>query len=312
LARHLNCGVGVALVFLTLGSTAQGQVDDRLEAYTGRNATGYLAPLVDAFRSNLNSGLFHSAYVPVNGFHVGLEVNIMSTFFGDDSRTFLATTEAGFQPETTVKAPTVIGDKDAVIVDGDANTMFAFPGGFDVDNIYFSCPQITVGSWKGTELVGRLILFDTGIADLGRLSVWGGGIRHSLSQYIARLKPVDLAIAAYWQDADMVNDDDEKVIDSRLSTISLQSGMRLNGFYPYLGVSVNWWKMDLTYGFDEDPDTAPSQVGFRTDGDFQMTLGVSYQVGFVAAYGEYNLARQDTVAAGLSVNFPFSNRSVTQ
>jgi hypothetical protein len=43
-----------------------------------------------------------------------------------------------------------------------------------------------------------------------------------------------------------------------------------------------------------------------------MTLGVSYQVGFVAAYGEYNLARQDTVAAGLSVNFPFSNRSVTQ
>ncbi|HEX5133300.1 MAG TPA: DUF6588 family protein [Candidatus Krumholzibacteria bacterium] len=295
-----------------LATPALGQVDNRLEAYTGRNATGYLAPLVDAFRSNLNSGLFHTADVPVNGFHARLDLNVMSTFFGEDSRTFLATTEAGFSPEQTVRAPTVVGPTDAVVVDGDASTKFAFPGGFNVDNMYFSAPQLTVGGWKGTEAMGRLIIYDTGSSELGRLNVWGVGLRHSLSQYAHGLDPVDLALAGYWQNAELKNTDDQRVIDARLATLSLQSGVPLGSFYPYAGLSVGWWEMDVHYGFDEVVSADPQVVEFRTNGDFQMTLGVSYQVGFIAAYGEYNFAAQNTVAAGLSVNFPFSNRSVTQ
>jgi hypothetical protein len=286
-------------------------VDDRLEAYTGRNATGYLAPLVDAFRSNLNSGLFHSAAIPADGFHVSLEFNVMSTFFGEDSRTFLATTEGGFQPETQARAPTVIGDVNAVKVTGAASTQYAFPGGFNVDNMYFTCPQITVGAWKGTEAVGRLILFDTGISELGRLSVWGGGIRHSISQHVTRLHPFDLAIAGYWQSAGLKNDDGQQVIDARLTTFSLQSGVYWNSFCPYAGLSVNWWNMDVRYRFDE-AGLEPIALNFTSDAELQMTLGVSYQAGFLAAYGEYNVAQQNTVAAGLSVSFPFSSRSVPQ
>ena len=300
------------MVILVLAVPARGQVEDRLEAYTGRNATGYLAPLVDAFRSNLNSGLFHTAHVPVSGFHAGIEFNIMSTFFGEDSRTFLATTENGFSPEMTVEAPTVVGGTESVTVTGDASLKYTFPGGFNVDNMYFSCPQVTVGSWKGTEAIGRLILFDTGASDLGRLSVWGAGVRHNLSQYMVRLHPVDLAIAGYWQDAEVQNEDDQEVIDARLATVSLQSGIPVGSFYPYAGLSVNWWRMHVRYEFDDLGTTAPVDLSFVTSGDLQMTLGVSYRVGFLAAYGEYNLAEQNTVAAGLSVNFPFSNRSVTQ
>ncbi len=312
MARHRPCSVGVALLCLALAAPASGQVDDRLEAYTGRNARGYLAPLVDAFRSNLNSGLFHSACVPVSGFHASLEVNVMSTFFGADSRTFLATTEEGFLPEQTVEAPTVVGGTDAVIVEGDASTKFAFPGGFDVDNIYFSCPQLTVGSWRGTEALGRFILFDTGVSELGRLSVWGAGLRHSLSQYTLRLHPVDLALAGYWQSAGLENANGHEVIDARLATVSLQSGMPAGSFYPYAGLSVNWWRMDVRYRFEDAGGLDPVNLSFRTNADLQLTLGVSYRVAFVAAYGEYNLADQNAVAAGLSVNFPFSNRSVTQ
>jgi hypothetical protein len=300
------------MVLLGLASPALGQVDNRLEAYTGRNATGYLAPLVDAFRSNLNSGLFHTAVVPAGGFHAGLEFNVMSTFFGEDSRTFMATTEAGFSPETRVRVPTVVGATDAVIVDGDASTKFAFPGGFDVNNMYFSVPQVTLGTWKGTEAMGRLIVLSTGVSELGRLSVWGVGVRHSLSQYTTRLHPVDLALGGYWQDTGLKNEDDYQVIDAHLATVQLQSGMSLGAFYPYLGLSVSWWRMDVRYGFDPAVGSNPATVKFRATGDIQMTMGVSYQVGFVAAYGEYNLAGQDTVAAGLSVGFPFSSRSESQ
>jgi hypothetical protein len=311
LSSHRLCSVGVALVCLTLAGNASGQdqVDDRLEAYTGRNAAGYLAPLVDAFRSNLNSGLFHTAYIPVRGFHAGLEFNAMSTFFGEDSRSFVATTEGGFQPEMQARAPTVVGDVNAVVVTGAASTQYAFPGGFNVDNMYFTCPQITVGAWKGTEALGRLILFDTGISELGRLSVWGGGIRHSLSQYAASLHPLDLAIAGYWQVAGLRNDDGQEVIDARLATISMQSGAQLGPIYPYAGLSVNWWKMDVRYRFDE-PGFEPVELDFTSDAELQMTLGASYRVGFVAAYGEYNFARENTVAVGFSMNFPFNDRSV--
>jgi len=306
-------GIAVAVLLLLVSVRAHGQdqVDDRLEAYTGRNATGYLAPLVDAFRSNLNSGLFHSAAIPSGGFHAGFEVNVMSTFFGQDSRWFTATTEGDFLPETQVQAPTVIGDVNAVTVTGDASTQYSFPGGFNVDNMYFTCPQITVGAWKGTEVVGRLILFDTGISELGRLSVWGGGIRHSLSQYVRSLHPLDLAIAGYWQTAGLRNDQDQQVIEARLATVSLQSGIPWGSVYPYAGLSVNWWRMDLHYRFDEE-GVDPIELDFTSNAELQLTLGVSYQTGLLGLYGEYNFARQNTVAAGVSVSFHSNSRSVPQ
>jgi len=310
LARQRPGSVGVVLVCMALAGPANAQVDDRLEAYTGRNATGYMAPLVDGFRSNLNSGLFHSARIP-SGFSISLEFNVAVTLFSEASRTFLATTEGGFEPETTVKAPTVVGDPDAVYVTGDSALVFAFPGGFDVDHMYLSCPQLRVGSWKGSEVVGRLILYDTGSTEVGRLGVWGVGVRHSVSQYFTQLAPVDVALAAMWQHAELHNDDDQDVLDSELATLAVHSGMALGSMYPYAGLSISWYSMAIRYRFD-DIDVEPVELDFSSNADLQLTLGVSYRIGFVAAYGEYNVASEHSVAAGLSVQFPFSNRSVTQ
>ncbi len=310
MTRQRPGSVGVVLVWIALAAPASAQVDDRLEAYTGRNATGYMAPLVDGFRSNLNSGLFHSARI-ADGFNISLEFNVTVTLFSEESRTFLATTEGGFQPETTVRAPTVVGDPDAVYVEGDSALVFAFPGGFDVDHMYLSCPQVRVGTWKGTEVVGRLILYDTGSIEVGRLGVWGAGVRHSVSQYFPKLAPVDVALAAMWQHAELHNDDDQDVLDSELATVAVHSGVALGSMVPYAGVSISWYSMAIRYRFD-DIDVEPVELDFSSNADLQLTLGVSYQVGFVAAYGEYNVASEHSVAAGLSIQFPFSNRSVTQ
>lgn len=299
-------------MYLGLAGAARAQVDERLEAYTGRNATGYMAPLVDGFRSNLNSGLFHNALVTPSGFHVSLEFSVMSTFFGEDSRQFLATTENGFSPQTTVLAPTVVGDGNAVYVEGDSALEYAFPGGFDVDNMYLSCPQLRLGSWKGTEAVGRLILYDTGSTEVGRLGVWGAGIRHSVSQYFPGIAPVDVSVAAMWQHAELKNDNDQNVLDSELATVAVHSGVPLGSMYPYAGLSVAWSTMAIRYRFDDIAGAGPLQLDFSSNADLQLTLGVSYQVAFVAAYGEYNVASENSLAAGLSVQFPFSNRSVTQ
>lgn len=305
----LRFGVGVALLVLAWAGTARAQVDERLAAYTGRNAKGYLEPLVDAFRSNLNAALFHSAYVPPKGFYVSLEVNAMGTFFDETSRTFLATTEGNFLPEQTVEAPTVVGDNDAVYVDGNGGTRFAFPGGFDVDNIWFACPQVRIGSWKGTEALGRFIFYDTGVSELGGLTVWGVGVRHSISQYIERVRPIDLALAVNWQDAQLENEGSQEVLQARIFSAGIHSGVALGGMYPYAGLSADWYEMDIRYQFEQDSTLEPIELDYRYDVEFQLTLGIAYQLGGIAAYGEYSLADQSCLAGGLCVTFPFNSRS---
>lgn len=307
MARHQTSSVGVFL-FCVGALAAPASAQSPLEAYTGRNASGYLAPLVDAFRSNLNSGLFHSARVESNGFHVSLEFTGMMTNFDEQSRSFMAVTE-GFDPQRRVPAPTIVGDTDAVFVTGNASTVYAFPGGFDVSDWYLSAPQLRIGNWKGTEAVARAIFYDTGNEDVGSLGVWGFGARHSISQYFSRIVPVDLAVAGMWQHAQLHTKTGLDIVDSDLYTVALHSGVALGDLYPYLGLAIDWYRFGVHY---EISGIEPIDLQFDANAGFQLTLGASYRVGFVAAFGEYNFADQNTLAAGLSVNYPFSSRSVTQ
>ena len=307
MAKHRSSSVG-AFLFCVLATTAPASAQNLLEAYNGPNASGYLAPLVDAFRSNLNSGLFNTARIEPNGFHVSLEFVGMTTSFDESSRSFMARTNQGVN-DKYVRAPTIVGDTHAVLTDGYASTVYAFPGGFDVSNWYLSAPQLRIGNWKGTEAMARAIFYNTGNDEIGSLGVWGGGIRHSISQYLPGIAPLDIAVAGMWQHARLHTSQDLDIVNSNLYTVALHTGMAMGPLYPYAGVAVDWYRFGVHYeidGFD------PVNLEYKADQDFQLTLGASYRVGFVAAYGEYNFAAQNTLAAGLSVNFPFSSRSVTQ
>jgi hypothetical protein len=307
-----NHRIGVAaLVITALAVTADAQVNERLASYTGRNAEGYLSPLVRAFQANLNTALFHSADIPPHGFHVTLEMTAMGTFFDEESRSFSATTEGDFLPEQTVDAPTVVGNNDAVFVDGVSGTQFAFPGGFDVDHVYYACPQIRVGSFRGTEALGRLMFYDTGVLELGDVSVWGVGLRHDIAQYLQFMNPIDLAVAVTWQNAKLEDGQGNSVIDAGVLSAGLQSGLDLAGMYPYLGLSMSWFDMGVHYKFDEDFGLEPIQMDFEYDASLQLTFGMAYRVGGLAVYGEYSVANQDALAAGLSVTFPFNSGSAT-
>jgi len=291
-----------------MATAAPSLAQNPLQAYTGRNASGYMAPLVDAFRSNLNAGLFNTARVEPGGFHVSLELVGMATFFDEASRSFMAKTDQGVE-DKWVRVPTIIGPPEAVFTEGYASTVYAFPGGFDVNDWYLSAPQLRIGNWKGTEAMARAIFYNTGNDDIGSLGVWGGGLRHSVSQYFPGIAPFDIAVAGMWQHARLHTKQDLDIVNSNLYTLALHTGMAMGPLYPYAGVAVGWYRFGVHYeleGYD------PVDLRLSADHDFQLTLGASYRVGFVAAYGEYNFADQNTLAAGLSVNYPFSSRSVTQ
>ncbi len=296
--RHLVV-LGCALVLAAAVVPAAAQIEDQLSAYTGANAEGYLEPLALAMGSNLNSGLFYSAYIPVEGFHIALEFPVMSVIFGDDDATFTAVTEDGFTPETEAEVSTVVGPGDGVIVENvDLGTAFAFPGGLDLNSFSLSAPQIRIGSVKGTEAVLRGFSLDVGDAEVGNLGLVGIGLRHSISQYMTD-PPVDIAGGFMYQSFTL----GDELIDATAFSIGVQVSKRIpSGFAliePYGGLSYDMFSMDVSYEFDGEPIT----LEYDSISGVHLTLGLHAQAGFLSLFGEYNLAEQSGIGFGMAFGF---------
>jgi len=301
--RRLAMGLG-CVVMLLLAVPAGAQIADQLSAYTGVNAEGYLQPLADAVGADLNSALFRSAHIPTYGLQISFEVPIMGVIFGDDDRTFMATTESGFSPETRVEAPTVVGSGDAVIVDGDAGTSFAFPGGLDLNSFALAVPQLRIGSYRGTEALIRYIAFDVGDAELGDVSLFGFGLRHSISQYLSPEFPAAIAAGFFWQRFDLgQNQAGGDLISASAFTFGVQAskryGDKLMFVEPYTGLSVDTFSMDVSYESDTPESPEIIDLSLESDTTLHLTLGVGLKLAFVNGYAEYSVAGQNSFSFGL-------------
>ena len=288
-----------AAMVLLAAVPVSAQIEDLISAYTGDNAEGYLEPLELAIGSDLHSALFYSAYIPEEGLHISLEAGLMAVLFSDDDRTFRATTEMGFSPETTEDASTVVGSGDAIIVDGEGGTAFAFPGGLDLTSFSLVAPQLRIGSFKGTEALFRYMAINSGDVEVGDLSLLGYGLRHSISQYMTD-PPVDLAAGFMYQTFNLGDD----LIDATAFTFGVQVSKRiLSGFAiiePYAGLSYDTFQMDVAYD-DEDDD--PVLLEFDSSSTAHLTIGLHAQASIVSLYGEYNLAKQNGFAFGMGFGF---------
>ncbi|MBD3161386.1 MAG: hypothetical protein GF346_04200 [Candidatus Eisenbacteria bacterium] len=295
---YLWTAVAVALAGLVPAGPAVAQIEGNLSSYTGQNAEGYLKPLQEGFGAALHSGIFRSAYIPVEGFHVNVEVKTMLVDFGDDDRTFDAETEAGFFPDdpgvTSYEAPTVIGDTTAVRVDGQSGTVAYFPGGFDVGSIGVAVPQITIGSFRGTQGIFRYIALDTGDAELGDLSLIGLGARHSISQYLQD-SPVDLAAMVFWQNFKLGDD----LVDATALTLGVQASRQYSAFEPYLGIAYDSFGMTVDY--ESEAAAEKLSVDFETESNLHITAGLGINFSVVHLHGEISTSSQTSYAVGLSV-----------
>ncbi len=292
---------GTLFVLLLAGmiSPAAAQIEDQLSAYTGKNAEGYLQPLADAFGANLNSGLFHSAYIPRTGVTLSLEFPIMAVFFGDDDRTFLATTEGNFRPEHTTSAPTVVGSGQATIVTGDGGSQFAFPGGFNLNSFVLAVPQLRIGCIMGTEALIRYIAFNTGDVELGNINLFGFGLRHSISQYLSPGFPLDLAAGFFWQSFNIdENLQGNSLLPSTAFTFGVQASRRFVVLEPYAGLSIDRHSMSVAYTSTVANNDLIIDVDFDTTTTLHLTLGLSLNLTYFKAYIDYNVAGQSSLSFG--------------
>lgn len=301
------CGFVVCVLVVVLVAPAAAQVEDQLSAYTGQNATGYLQPLADAFGASLNDGFFHSAYIPKSGFKASLEIKVMGVIFADEDRFFRATTESGFQPQTEADAPTIVGPGEATIVPGAGGTQYAFPGGLDLNSFGLAVPQLRLYGIMGTEALIRYIAFNTGDAELGDLSLYGFGLRHSISQYLGaggQEFPVDLAAGFMWQSFTVgENDAGDDLLSSDAFTIGVQASKRF-GFgllaaEPFTGLSIDTFGMTLDYESDVTGSQLEVEFDNETSLHWTVGLGFNFLIGYV--HGEYHVASQNSFSFGLAL-----------
>ena len=299
--KGFNAGLLCLLAVIVVASPAVAQIEEQISAYTGANAEGYLEPLALAIGANLNSALYHSAYIPESGLHIFLETPIMGVIFDDEDATFSAVTEGWYSPETTVEAPTVIGSGEAVVIENlQDSSAFAFPGGFDLNSFALAVPQVRIGSFKGTEALIRYIALDVGDIEVGNVSLYGFGLRHSISQYMGPTAPVDLAAGFMYQKFELGED----LIDATAFTFGVQASKRFpSGFAvlePYAGLSYDMFQMDVKY---EGEDAEPIELSFDSESTAHLTLGLHASAAFLSLYGEYNLANQSGFAFGMGFGF---------
>jgi hypothetical protein len=310
---RLKMGFAVLVLLLCLAPPLSAQIDNQLSAYTGANAKGYLQPFSSAFGADLNSGIFRSASIPKMHPKIRLEIQVMSVIFGDDDKTFRAVTERGFTPVTYANAPTVVGSGKALIVNGDGETAFAFPGGFDLHSFALAAPQLRVGGVFGTEAILRYFAInikgsndsgssgDSKSSELGNISLFGIGLKHSISQYLPPGIPVDLSAGLFWQSFSVgENKKGDKLITSHALSIGVQASKKMAMFFePYTGVSYDTHSMNVSYESEATGSTTNVDIDFDKESSLHLTLGLCLELPVVKGFAEYNIAGQNSFAFGL-------------
>lgn len=310
-SQWLSGAVGICV--LATAAPALGQVGTSLAAYTGRNAGGYLGPLLEALETNLHTAVFHTARIAPNDEYLSLELGAMSVPFSEDSERFLATTDGDFRPEQSVMAPTVVGPRQARTVEGENGTRYSFPGGFDLGHLTMGVAQLRLGAFRGTEALFRYLFYDTRDQDVGKFTLFGVGIRHSVSQYFGAGAPIDLAASGMWQRVTLSNSGQpDDVIDANAFNFALHASRDFGALTTYAGLGLSWLLVDVAYVLDPMDEADRIALELDTTADPHMTVGVAYSKSFVTLSGEYNLAQQQALAVGLSFQHTFVQRSGTQ
>jgi hypothetical protein len=275
---------------------ASAQLEENLSSFSDDTAEGYLKPLAEAFGQNLNTGFFTSAYIPPRGFSVRLSVYGMSVLFDDEDDMFLATTGGDFSPEQEVETSTVVGPGESTSVSGDGGTTFVFPGGFDLRSFTLAVPQLTIGSFAGTEAMIRWIGVDTGDAELGDIDLFGLGLRHSVSQHMGA-PPVDLAVYAFWQSF-KVGDDD--LVDATTFSFGVQGSKRFGILEPFASLGLDSFDMSSTYTTNAGAaDEETITVDFENQTSIHAVLGAGLHLGIVHLHVAGELAQRPGFSGGI-------------
>jgi opacity protein-like surface antigen len=283
--------IAVVSLLLLFSGLIASELEDRLKDLAEENAREYIRPLVTAFGSNLNSGLYNTADVlnpsilrPVR---FGFNFHMMLAMVPSSEKTFQGEVEG-----VSYESATVFGDKGA-----EHSGVKVLPDGFNVSLVPLFIPQFRFGLPAGNELSLRY-LPPLEMGDYGDVTFWGVGLKHSIDQYIP-LFPLHLAVQGAYQSLDVGD-----AIGITSIAVNAHASKRLLMWTLYGGLGYE--KTTLTAKYQPIDTIGTDEIKFDIDGDnsFRMTAGFRYAIiPFVHLNVDYTLSNYQIVTAGLGMSF---------
>jgi hypothetical protein len=320
------------LASISLTSSAQDDLGKQLSKVADQNAINYLSPVLSAWGTDLNSGLYHSADLhDILGFDVGLKVG--AVMVRDEDKVFdlvlpdqMTFTYGGVQypliagrdyDKVISGAPTALGDPNgkAVTIKSTSKfpflqgqTIFTSPKGFNMKYAPLLMPQAAVGLPFGLEVIGRFVPNITLPDDAGKVNFIGFGIRHSIDQYIPLL-PIDVSIHFMMQKLTISDMNDHKIISASGTAYGIEVSKSLALLTVYGGYQIekSAWDVDL---YSPDPSltqfigTPITIEGFHVDGrnTSRFHAGVRLLLAIISVHADYSFATQPVIAAGVGIS----------
>ena len=157
---------------------------------------------------------------------------------------------------------------------------FPLPPGIGLPALPLVMPQIAIGLPMGIELTIRGFP-EAEIEDIGTFSMYGGGARINIDQFIPiPLFPVDITAGAFYSQMSIGD-----LIESSNTSVSLQVGKSLSLLFFGLGVYVDaaYEMSSLSIGYDVDPEFGieNDRIQFDMETDPGLRLGAGLHLTFI-------------------------------
>jgi hypothetical protein len=155
--------------------------------------------------------------------------------------------------------------------------------------------QLHIGSIYGTEVVIRGLPIPE-ISGAPKVTFFGAGIRHSISQYLVEF-PVDIAAGVFFNTIKFGD-----LIEMKSFAFGAQASKSFSVLEIYGGFAYEKSSMDLTYG---STTAGGGNVNISLDGanKFRGTIGLGLNLAILHLYGDANLGTVTNFSAGLGFGF---------
>ncbi len=274
----------VVIITISLFGT---NIDGKLLSLSKDNAKGFLKPLSSLYYYNLNAGNYNTAKV-LGSLKVGALCNLSYAVVPNSAKKF----QAKIFDDERISTATILGKTGHE----------GLPGGADLAVIPMVIPQINLGLPLGNELMLRYFPEVEIVKDFGKVSFFGIGLKHSISQYLPGILPIDLAVQGVYQDL-KIGDSFEMTTLSFNSEISKKLLMfTFYGGFNYGNSSTN---LKYKYNYAGNNEFNPIKLDFSYDTDSQITAtgGVRWSFLLLKLYADYTIGEYSVINTGFGLSF---------
>ena len=215
------------------------------------------------------------------------------TVFGGENDKLVVTTEA---KEITV-------DNITYIIPSETITFDDVTGLWDKGIFPTVVPQLSLGTFYGTQATIRYLPDVKLSEDIGTLSYFGWGIQHNPLVWFQNPLPVNIAVSFFKQSLKI--DEAVKVNPTAYGAqVSKTFGGFLASVTPYAGFLIESSNMDVDYTYEVYPGVT-TNIEFELEGEnsSRFILGVGANVVGLNLYADYNFSKLNSANITLMYGF---------